>query len=191
MDGDPAVEPQLDGFSRILPLPYRVALIIVLGTSTVHPISSPLHLLTHHRHLGMGPQPPLPLPHKNRRPLPHPLSVSLLTTPPSSPPLLLPHRNLPLHPARPLPPALLDYNPRLPPRHRKLADPTQSLPPRSGHRLHRAHTFRLTQRTQPHARDAQAHQHRRHRRGRGRQIRRYLARGCVDELCESTRRFVC
>lgn len=32
MDGDPAVEPELDGFSRVLPLPYRVALIIVLGT---------------------------------------------------------------------------------------------------------------------------------------------------------------
>jgi hypothetical protein len=31
MDGDPAAEPALDGFSRILPLPYRVALIIVLG----------------------------------------------------------------------------------------------------------------------------------------------------------------
>ncbi|PVI04978.1 EXS-domain-containing protein [Periconia macrospinosa] len=31
MDGDPAVEPELDGFSRILPLPYRVALIIVMG----------------------------------------------------------------------------------------------------------------------------------------------------------------
>ena len=31
MDGDPAVEPALDGFSRVLPLPYRVALIIVLG----------------------------------------------------------------------------------------------------------------------------------------------------------------
>ena len=31
MDGDPAVETQLDGFSLVLPLPYRVALIIVLG----------------------------------------------------------------------------------------------------------------------------------------------------------------
>lgn len=31
MDGDPAVEPEIDGFSRVLPLPYRVALIIVLG----------------------------------------------------------------------------------------------------------------------------------------------------------------
>ncbi|KAH8634038.1 hypothetical protein IG631_12674 [Alternaria alternata] len=30
MDGDPAVEPEIDGFSRVLPLPYRVALIIVL-----------------------------------------------------------------------------------------------------------------------------------------------------------------
>jgi len=33
MDGDPAVEPEIDGFSRVLPLPYRVALIIVLGTA--------------------------------------------------------------------------------------------------------------------------------------------------------------
>lgn len=32
MDGDPAVELELDSFSRILPLPYRVALIIVMGT---------------------------------------------------------------------------------------------------------------------------------------------------------------
>jgi hypothetical protein len=40
MDGDPAVEPELDGFSRVLPLPYRVSLIIVMGTST-SPFSSP------------------------------------------------------------------------------------------------------------------------------------------------------
>jgi hypothetical protein len=33
MDGDPSVEPELDGFSLYLPLPYRVALIIVLGTA--------------------------------------------------------------------------------------------------------------------------------------------------------------
>ena len=32
MDGDPAVEPELDSFSLTLPLPYRVALIVVLGT---------------------------------------------------------------------------------------------------------------------------------------------------------------
>ncbi|KAF2196322.1 EXS-domain-containing protein [Delitschia confertaspora ATCC 74209] len=31
MDGDPAIEPELDGFTRIFPLPYRVAIIIVLG----------------------------------------------------------------------------------------------------------------------------------------------------------------
>lgn len=36
MDGDPAVETQLDGFSLVLPLPYRVALIIVLGTPGSH-----------------------------------------------------------------------------------------------------------------------------------------------------------
>lgn len=33
MDGDPAVEPELDSFSLFLPLPYRVALVIVLGVS--------------------------------------------------------------------------------------------------------------------------------------------------------------
>ena len=37
MDGDPSVEPEIDGFSRVLPLPYRVALIIVLGTILSHP----------------------------------------------------------------------------------------------------------------------------------------------------------
>ena len=37
MDGDPAVEPELDTFSLILPLPYRVAVILVLGRSTCFP----------------------------------------------------------------------------------------------------------------------------------------------------------
>ena len=31
MDGDPAVEPELDAFSLIFPLPYRVAFIFILG----------------------------------------------------------------------------------------------------------------------------------------------------------------
>jgi hypothetical protein len=31
MDGDPAVEPEFDSFSLSLPLPYRVALVVVLG----------------------------------------------------------------------------------------------------------------------------------------------------------------
>ena len=31
MDGDPGVEPELDSFSLTLPLPYRVALVSVLG----------------------------------------------------------------------------------------------------------------------------------------------------------------
>ncbi len=34
-DPDPVVEPTLDRFSRVLPLPYRVAFIIVLGMITV------------------------------------------------------------------------------------------------------------------------------------------------------------
>lgn len=32
MDGDPAVESELDTFSLLLPLPYRIAVIFVLGT---------------------------------------------------------------------------------------------------------------------------------------------------------------
>lgn len=36
MDGDPAVEPELDTFSLIFPLPYRVAIIIVLGMGDAH-----------------------------------------------------------------------------------------------------------------------------------------------------------
>lgn len=31
MEGDAAVEPELDRFSLILPLPYRVAIILVAG----------------------------------------------------------------------------------------------------------------------------------------------------------------
>lgn len=31
MDGDPRVEPELDSFSLVLPLPYRVAFLLVLG----------------------------------------------------------------------------------------------------------------------------------------------------------------
>jgi hypothetical protein len=31
MDGDPSVEPALDAFSITLPLPYRVAITVVLG----------------------------------------------------------------------------------------------------------------------------------------------------------------
>jgi hypothetical protein len=31
MDGDPAVEPQLDAFSLVFPLPYRVGFIVTLG----------------------------------------------------------------------------------------------------------------------------------------------------------------
>ena len=37
MDGDPAVEPELDTFSLILPLPYRIAAIFVLGVPTSFP----------------------------------------------------------------------------------------------------------------------------------------------------------
>jgi hypothetical protein len=52
MDGDPAVEPELDSFSLTLPLPYRVALIVVLGMFLL--IQFPIHLLIKNRSLGMG-----------------------------------------------------------------------------------------------------------------------------------------
>lgn len=41
MDGDPAVEPQLDSFSLTFPLPYRVAFIVVLGKNHSIPAGSP------------------------------------------------------------------------------------------------------------------------------------------------------
>lgn len=35
MDGDSVVEPELDTFSLLFPLPYRVAIILVLGGQSV------------------------------------------------------------------------------------------------------------------------------------------------------------
>lgn len=184
MDGDPAVEPELDGFSRVLPLPYRVALIIVLGTYVrllLAPCAAaasrvPSELTCDHRHMGMGPQPALPLPNPHRRPLAHPLPLALLTTPPPAPSLLLPHRNLPLHPPRPLAPSILDPHKRQPDRHCSMGNPTEPLPPRPRHRLHRAPPLRLARRTQPHPRNLKTHKHRRHSGSRGRQIRRHPPR---------------
>lgn len=46
MDGDPAVEPELDSFSLTLPLPYRIALAIVLGTITPALFLPPFEMLT-------------------------------------------------------------------------------------------------------------------------------------------------
>jgi len=44
MDGDPRVEPELDSFSLTLPLPYRAALVIVLGMP-LFPLQRPLDSL--------------------------------------------------------------------------------------------------------------------------------------------------
>lgn len=54
MDGDPAVEPELDAFSLILPLPYRVAIIFVAGMN----IQGNAKSLTdhHYRCMGLGPE---------------------------------------------------------------------------------------------------------------------------------------
>jgi len=37
MDGDPAVEPELDSFSLTFPLPYRISIAIVLGMFALMP----------------------------------------------------------------------------------------------------------------------------------------------------------
>lgn len=44
MDGDPAVEHQLDSFSLTFPLPYRVAFLIILGTFSL-PFPSPFSVI--------------------------------------------------------------------------------------------------------------------------------------------------
>lgn len=44
MDGDPSVEPEVDSFSQVLPLPYRVAIIIVLGMATKESLCEPMEL---------------------------------------------------------------------------------------------------------------------------------------------------
>jgi hypothetical protein len=52
MDGDPAVEPELDSFSLTLPLPYRVALVVVLGITPLLFLTD--EILTVGRRLGVG-----------------------------------------------------------------------------------------------------------------------------------------
>lgn len=154
MDGDPAVEPEIDGFSRVLPLPYRVALIIVLGTTISYPpqttsslfYPSRITLTPPHRHLGLGSQLALPLPYKNRRPESNPLPEPQLTPPPFPSPLLLPHRNLSLYTTRALAPPVLGPYKRIPKGHRGLGNPPELVPPCPRHRIHRAHTIRFTKR---------------------------------------------
>ena len=60
MDGDPAVEPELDAFSLILPLPYRIAVIIILGNSRLtYPFKLPV-LNSRARNMGVGRQSAMP-----------------------------------------------------------------------------------------------------------------------------------
>lgn len=66
MDGDPVVEPELDTFSLILPLPYRIAVILVLGTRTIFCLTSVLQLMLDRR-LGLGCQSTLPFHHQDRK----------------------------------------------------------------------------------------------------------------------------
>ena len=63
MDGDPAIEPELDNFSLVLPLPYRVAIVLVLGMS-IYFVASEV-LLTNLRRLGLGLESTLPFASQN------------------------------------------------------------------------------------------------------------------------------
>ena len=63
MDGDPFVEPELDTLGLFLPLPFRVAIILVLGTPLGH---IPWFNLTLSRRLGLGRESPLSTPLKHR-----------------------------------------------------------------------------------------------------------------------------
>ena len=52
MDGDPGVESEVDSFSLFLPLPYRVAIILVSGWCASWERRA--HLADTIRHMGMG-----------------------------------------------------------------------------------------------------------------------------------------
>jgi hypothetical protein len=96
MDGDPAVEDQLDSFSLTFPLPYRIAFIVVLGLRTPWTHGGRLLTIRYHRRLGMGPKPSLPLPSQHRCAVSHtipPTSIQLST---AASQIYLPPRVLPL-----------------------------------------------------------------------------------------------
>ncbi len=57
MDGDPEVEKALGAFSKILPLPYRVAIILVTGK--IRGCRGVEEITESGRHLGLGNQPSL------------------------------------------------------------------------------------------------------------------------------------
>jgi hypothetical protein len=54
MDGDPGVEPELDAFSLILPLPYRVAIILVAGKPSCADSVRIEEIAEPDRRLGLG-----------------------------------------------------------------------------------------------------------------------------------------
>lgn len=101
----------------------------------------------------MGSQPALPFAHKDRRSEPYKISRAHLTASPFTPPLVLPHSNVPLHPARPIAPNLLDSHQWLTERHCWVADITEPIPPRPCRRLHRSYTFREQEWPQQNPRD--------------------------------------
>lgn len=134
MDGDPAIEPELDGFTRILPLPYRVAIIIVFGAllciDILSAFTNPLL-----RNLGLGPQPALPLPDQDRRPLSDPISISLVSTSSTAPPVYIPSRDLPQHPSSGLASLVLDYHSWRLKTHQVVGAPAEPIPPGAGSRI--------------------------------------------------------
>jgi len=79
MDGDPAVEPELDTFSLSFPLPYRIAFVLVLGTIEDPEVCQSANLMD--RRLGVGPQCPLPINTQNRTLEPRSVPLDFLPEP--------------------------------------------------------------------------------------------------------------
>jgi hypothetical protein len=123
MDGDPGVESEVDSFSLVLPLPFRVAIILVLGRMLV--FHEAQGSLTSNRSMGLGSESALSLPTQDcmwtddcvrsdqltclGRSGAHSLSSTSYSTPHVAPPLNVSIGNLRYRPISCISPALLDH----------------------------------------------------------------------------------
>ena len=189
MDGDPAVESELDSFSLTFPLPYRVAFIVVLGMELLHCLASLCRrgVLTkrHFSGLGLGHQSALPVPSQDRCSLVDSIPRPVLTAPPTSSFLRIPAgqrpllrirlfslRLLGLHAARPASRAGMGLAATYIPR--RAARVPGSPPP--------THDWTPTCGASAPSRYFAPDSHWRNRRGEGRQVRRHTTCRRVDEL---------
>ncbi|EFY85820.1 protein-ER retention protein (Erd1), putative [Metarhizium acridum CQMa 102] len=186
MDGDPAVEPELDAFSLVFPLPYRVGFIATLGQFLV---SRPERASESYKELnqtktpsrlGMGPQPALLVPGQSRRPGVDTLPGPLLAAPHTAPLLDVPPRDRPLGPLRRVHGALLAVHAGGGVARNRLRLDTHDVPRRHRRRLPGPAEEPAQRREAAVPRDAEARQRRGHRGGAGRQVWRHSARRRAD-----------